>query len=169
MRFSRFGDYEFTDTNRKRLAVLRRQKAERERYPLFADEIAAEQVDVDTEMNQRRISWEKHICAERRERATKWREVRARLWLRPHEQRKALLAYWQRCRWPADPTYLASMLTMYDAGRLDLNPPVLTETDFRRDAVQATIDRIRASKQASIAGHGQMLTAPPILPLFSLS
>jgi len=37
--------------------------------------------------------------------------------------RGALLAYWQGCKWPADPSYFLSMLHMYDTGRLSLNIP----------------------------------------------
>ena len=49
MRFHRFGKYEFRDTERKRAAFARKQKAEREALPLFADQVAAEQIDVDEE------------------------------------------------------------------------------------------------------------------------
>ena len=45
MRFHRFGKYEFRDTERKRAAFARKQKAEREALPLFADQVAAEQID----------------------------------------------------------------------------------------------------------------------------
>ena len=50
MRFKRYGRYPFNDTPRKRAAVLRKQRNEREALPLFADQIAGEQPSVDAEV-----------------------------------------------------------------------------------------------------------------------
>lgn len=123
MRFHRFGKYEFRDTERKRAAFARKQKAEREALPLFADQVAAEQIDVDAEMTARRLQWERHQAIDRKRRADKWREARRRLNDYQEPVRGALLAYWQGCKWPADPSYFLSMLHMYDTGRLSLNIP----------------------------------------------
>jgi hypothetical protein len=38
----------------------------------------------------------------------------------PDAIRAELLAYWQQCTWPGDPTYFLSMLHMHDTGRLEL-------------------------------------------------
>lgn len=54
MRFKRMFIYEFQDTYRKRLAFLRKQQQERNSYPLLAEQIAEQQLDVDTEMAERR-------------------------------------------------------------------------------------------------------------------
>lgn len=148
MRFNRYGRYEFNDTHRKRLAFERKKRKERERYPLFADEIAESQTDVDTEMAQRQTNWIKHEIADRARRAIKWREARARLATYPEPERGKLLAYWQRCGWPGDPTYLLSMLHMYDNDRLELNPPVFQQTEAHRKAVAATIERLLARAAA---------------------
>lgn len=123
MRFHRFGKYEFRDTERKRAAFARKQKAEREALPLFADQVAAEQIDVDEEMTARRLQWERHQAIDRKRRADKWREARRRLNGYQGPVRRALLAYWQGCKWPADPSYFLSMLHMYDTGRLSLDIP----------------------------------------------
>lgn len=153
MRFNRYGWFEFNDTPRKRLAFARKQRMERERYPLFAEEIAAGQVDVDTEMAQRQANWIKHEITGRAARAKKWREARARLAAYSDSERGKLLAYWQRCGWPGDPTYLVSMLHMYAKGRLDLDPLVIRETEANRQAVAATIQRLMA--QAAARTHGK--------------
>ena len=51
MMFDRYPRYEgFRDTPRKRSAVLRKQRSERESLPLFADQIAALQPSVDEVM-----------------------------------------------------------------------------------------------------------------------
>lgn len=120
MRFTRFGQYEFQDTNRKRAAVLRRNRLECERHPLFADEIAATQDTPDQAMDSRREIWTRRQAESRLVRARHWREARAQLRVYDADDRLGLLAYWQRCSWPADPEYLVSMLQMYEVGRLSL-------------------------------------------------
>lgn len=121
MRFHRYGRYDFRDTDRKRAAFLRKQKAEREALPLFAEQVAAEQIGVDEEMGGRRLQWERHQVIDRKRRADKWREARQRLNGYQEPVRGALLAYWQQCKWPGDPSYFLSMLHMYDTGRLSLD------------------------------------------------
>ena len=123
MRFHRFGKYEFRDTERKRAAFARKQKAEREALPLIADQVAAEQIDVDEEMTARRLQWERQQATDRKRRADKWREARRRLNGYQEPARGALLAYWRGCKWPADLSYFLSMLHLYDTGRLSLNIP----------------------------------------------
>ena len=122
MRFTPFTSYIFTDTPRKRAALLRKQRAEREALPLFADQVAAEQESVDTVMADRAVIWSTRQQEARRQRAHDWRRARARLAHYPAEVRRELLAYWQRCKWPADPPYLLSLMHMHDGGRLELHP-----------------------------------------------
>jgi phytoene dehydrogenase-like protein len=148
MRFDRTGHYAFRDTERKRQAFERKKKKEQERYPLFAEQIAAEQRDVDTEMSLRRASWDRHEVSGRAQRARDWIRARAKLATYPSEVRKELQAYWSRCGWPATPTYLLSMMHMHDTGRLDLYPAPVHLTEERRKACAATIERLRARAAA---------------------
>lgn len=127
MRFQRYGHFEFRDTDRKRAAFLRKQKAEREALPLFADQVAAAQIGVDEEMQARRHQWERDLSRSRQRQADKWREARRRIRTYPEPVRVALLGYWQACCWPGDPVYFLSMLHMYDHGRLQLDVPALTQ------------------------------------------
>ncbi len=57
MRYKKHIRHPFTDTPRKRAAVLRRQQRERDAFPLFAEEIAADQEDVDQVMSDRERHW----------------------------------------------------------------------------------------------------------------
>ena len=57
MRFDRYGRQPFRDTPRKRSAVLRKQRREREALPLFADLVASEQKPVDVIVDERRDRW----------------------------------------------------------------------------------------------------------------
>jgi hypothetical protein len=120
MRFKRQERYEFRDTGRKRAAFARKQRKEREALPLFADQIAAEQITVDEEMEQRQQQWARQTVTERARRAEDWRRGRKRVREYPEPVRRALLAYWQECKWPADPSYFLSMLHMYDNNRLSI-------------------------------------------------
>lgn len=149
MRFNRYGRFEFKDTERKRAAFARKQRKERESLPLFAEQIAAEQIGVDEAMRLRSAGWDRHQREGRQRRAADWRRARARLNSYPAEQRKQLLAFWQRCPYPGDPSYLLTMLHSFDNGRLDMNPPTVRMTEENRAAVNATIARLLARNQAT--------------------
>lgn len=123
MRFKRHQRFPFEDTPRKRAALAVKQRREREAIPLFASDVAAGQRDADTVMRERAERWERAQIEGRARRAQLWRDARKKLAAYPIEQRRDLLAYWQRCGWPADPVYLSSMLHMYDTNRLDPNAP----------------------------------------------
>ena len=76
--------------------------------------------------------WTRLQAKDRQEMAQKWRQCRQRIREYPEPIREALLAFWQRCRWPADPTYFLSMLHMFDQGRL---AHALTESASSRNDV----------------------------------
>lgn len=119
MRFDRFGQHEFQDTQRKRAALARKQARERAAYPLFATDIAAEQQSVDQVMADRSRLWAVQFARDRARVCESW--LKARRLLRSYAplERAALYAYWQTCRWPGTPGYLLSMLNMYDTGRME--------------------------------------------------
>lgn len=132
MRFSRYERFEFNDTPRKRAHVLRRQRNEREALPLFADQIAAEQPDVDVVMEARRNNWRRHEQTDRDRRAEKWRQGRARLAAYPIEIRGRLLNYWNNHRWlPGTPAYFLDMMHMWDSGVLHMNAPGAVSPESR--------------------------------------
>lgn len=119
MRFKRLDRYEFTDTPRKRAALHRKQRLEREALPLFADQIASEQASPDDIMAARAERAVRDEVERRQRRAADWRRARRGLNAYSGAERSALLAYWQRCQWPGDPMYLLSMLHMHANDRLD--------------------------------------------------
>ena len=121
MRFKRYIDFPFEDTRRKRLALVRSQRMQRERLPLFADLIAETQPCADVVMEQRAAGWIEWTRRDRAKRAEDWRRARARLAGYGGNVRPALLNYWNGCSWPADPGYLLTMLHMFDTGRLDIS------------------------------------------------
>lgn len=119
MRFKRLTRYTFEDTARKRAALARKQRRERESLPLFAEAIAAEQPSADDVMQLRAERAERQQAQDREHRAAEWRRARARLASYPQPLRAQLRTYWQGCGWTADPSYLLSMLRMFDQGRLN--------------------------------------------------
>ncbi|MCF3975002.1 hypothetical protein [Paracoccus salsus] len=75
MRFIRSARHPFTDTARKRAALARGQKAERETLPLFAAEIAAHQKSSDDVMQDRANAWAASEARNRQRRADQWRRA----------------------------------------------------------------------------------------------
>jgi hypothetical protein len=120
MRFKPSPRHAFNDTSRKRAAVRRRQQNERDALPLLAAMIEAEQPTLDDVMTARAASWAQQEQKDRAHRAAKWREARRKLTSYRDDVRPALLAFWQRCGWPADPVYLLEMLHMFNTGQLEL-------------------------------------------------
>ncbi|MCJ2032101.1 hypothetical protein MKK50_22290 [Methylobacterium sp. J-043] len=125
MRFKRWPrPTPFEDTSRKRAAYRRKQVREQAALPLFAEAIAERQLDVDVEMVRRTGQWERQQQESRRQRADGWRRTRARLFAHPTAQRLAIRALWRVCPYPADPSYLGTLLHEIATGRIDpARPP----------------------------------------------
>lgn len=119
MRFDRFGQYQFQDTHRKRGALERKQARERDAYPLFAADIAAEQQSIDQVMADRARLWNVQLARDRAKTCNSWLAARRLLRSYAKPERAAIFGYWQVCGWPGTPGYLLSMLNMYDTGRLE--------------------------------------------------
>lgn len=127
MRFRRWHRPEpYKDTSRKRAAFHRKQRLEREALPLFAEQIADRQHDVDAEMARRAVWWDKAERERRRMRAATWRKARARLFALPEALRRIVRDIWRICPYPADPGYFADVLHQIDVGRLDPHQPPWT-------------------------------------------
>lgn len=125
MRFVRQRRYgPFEDTRRKRLALARKQRLERERLPLFSEMIAEQQPDADTVMADRAEKWVLWEQENRNRRAANWRRARARLFSYGDNVRQVLRDLWSKAPYPGTPEYLLDMLHSFDVGRLDPeNPP----------------------------------------------
>lgn len=123
MRFKPWPRHAFTDTARKRAALRRKQRQERDTLPLFADQIAEEQPSEDQVMKERAEQWEAQELRDRSGRAKKWREARRLIDALPDEERHAVRRAWDCAPYPADPSYLLSVLHSYSLGRIDLKRP----------------------------------------------
>ncbi|WNL48441.1 hypothetical protein RKE25_22185 (plasmid) [Dyella sp. BiH032] len=119
MRFKRRDRFAFSDTPRKRAALERKQRQERESLPLFATQVAAEQESADDVMAARAQSWERAEREGRSRDAADWRRARAKLAGYPVVVANALRAYWKINQWPGTAIYLLSMMHMFDTGRLE--------------------------------------------------
>lgn len=147
MRFNRTPDHgPFEDTRRKRLALARKQRLEREKFPLLADQIAEQQPDADTVMAQRAEDWDRWQQANRDRKAAAWRRARAQLFAHGDNLRRVLRQLWAEAPYPAAPEYLLDMLDQYQRGRLEVdNPPWRHRpVEFRPVDLYGIIARARA-------------------------
>lgn len=131
MRFKHWLRHPFTDTPRKRAALRRKQAAERDVLPLFADQIAAAQPAEDQVMWERARAWEAQETRDRTRRAADWRKARRQIDALPERERRAIRRVWDCAPYPADPSRLLSVLHSYSLGRIDLQRPPfpLSRTD----------------------------------------
>ena len=121
MRFKRCERHPFTDTSRKRAALRRKQRLEREALPLLADLVAEAQPSEDEVMLARAIQWLEQERRSRARRAERWREARRRLAGFSANERAVLRDAWNRAPYPADPVYLPDFLHGYSLGRFTLD------------------------------------------------
>lgn len=121
MRFRRHVRHPFTDTSRKRAALRRKQRLEREALPLLATLIAEQQPDEDSVMAERAVRWLRAEAETRARRALAWRKARARLRSFTTNEARALYLAWQGAPYPASPEYLLDFLHSYSVGRFTLD------------------------------------------------
>lgn len=156
----------FVETSRKRAAFLRKQRLEREALPLFADTIAANQHDIEREMECRALRWEAWQRTNRAQRAAGWRKARTRLFALPAGLRQTLRDVWRTCPYPADPASFADFLHQIAVGKLDpYRPPWLfhEQTTAGITANPATFDE--AFRQI---GRKQVELVPSATPIEEL-
>lgn len=170
MKFHKTGRFPFKDTPRKRSYILIRQRKEREKFPLFADEIGESQRTQDEEMEDRAVRWAIAEAETRSKRARDWIVVRRMLKLLPDHERCAFLEYYYRVRFPLDGSYMRCVLAdglrgglvMVDGkvrSRSDLNAQAerdakikaMTEEELLRAmqspyALPAYLERLRAER-----------------------
>lgn len=121
MRFKRCKRHSFTDTSRKRAALRRKQRLEREALPLLADLVAEAQPSEDEVMSARAVQWLEQERRSRARRADRWCEARRRLSGFSANERAVLRDAWNRAPYPADPLSLLDFLHGYSVGRFTLD------------------------------------------------
>lgn len=137
MKFDRaFRVTPYEPTSRKRAAVVRRQRLDREKFPLFAAEIAEGQDDPDQVLADRAVHWVERQRKRRTYLAQQWIEARAQLRALPPVERAAFVRYWNRMKCPHDAGYLKSFLHMFGDGRLVMHEGEVAsahEIEWERD------------------------------------
>jgi hypothetical protein len=119
MMFDRYLRYEgFRDTPRKRSAVLRKQKAERDALPLFADQVAALQPSVDEVMSRRAQRADVVEIEHRKFTAKWWRIARSTYFSLPVEQKAKVHARWHRWWGPRNSSCLLYLCSQAKAEQL---------------------------------------------------
>jgi len=95
----------FVWTARKAAALARKQAREREGLPLFADQVAADQPNVEEVKVARAASWSEWQRGFRQYAAESWRRARRALRALPAAERTAVLAKWNGSRCPGAHEY----------------------------------------------------------------
>lgn len=121
MRFKPSPRFEFKDTPRKRSALRRKQRKEREALPLFADQIAEQQPSEDEVMQSRAQLSDQIERRDRTKRAADWRQARAEIDAMPESLRKRLKTAWDCAPYPADPSRLLGFIRGVKTGQVNLN------------------------------------------------
>lgn len=111
MRFQRFERYEpVVMTTRRQSAFCRKQEKERAKYPLFSDEIAAQQVGLEGEQQRRQVRRDSSEAQMRAFHARVWREARALYFRQPQELRAKIRHAWIVWTGPCTATYFSSLV-----------------------------------------------------------
>ena len=112
MLFDKFPDYgAFRDTERKRAGVLRKQRAERDAYPLFEEQVAAEQPSVDSVMEKRRLLAVSSLTSQRAFKAKWWRIARAKYFELTPKGKAHVRGRWQRWVGPRNSCCLMHLIS----------------------------------------------------------
>lgn len=112
------GIYAYERTNRKLKAAERRLRLDREKFPLFADEIAEGQPTPEELLDARASAFVSNQQANRDREALNWWRARAELRSIPEPDRSAFIRYWNRSKCPGNAGYLLSYMNMFRDGRL---------------------------------------------------
>jgi len=113
---------------------------ERDRYALFAEEVAAEQPTAVERVEGFDAGFEAWWQEHRLKHAQLWRKARALFHALPTEQRRAADSYWRRRVYPLDPIYLIALVRRIADGSFDV---------VKEDA---EIDRLRRLGEAHRKG-----------------
>ncbi|MFP3756169.1 hypothetical protein SB751_19935 [Cupriavidus sp. SIMBA_020] len=108
MRFTPFGRHDPINFNaRRQAAFARKQQRERDRYPLFAEHVAAEQHSAEDELARRQRRADRFDVTMRGLHARVWREKRAIYFSLPAAQRGEIRAKWLTWTGPTTALYFA--------------------------------------------------------------
>lgn len=112
------GIYAYERTNRKLKAAERRLRLDRQKFPLFAAEIAESQPTPEELLDARARSIVTNQQDNRDRAARNWWRARAELRAIPEPDRSAFVRYWDRCKCPGNASYLLTYMNMFRDGRL---------------------------------------------------
>lgn len=113
MRFTRHGRHDPIDFNtRRQAAFARKQQRERDRYPLFADHVAAEQHSADEEFARRQRRSDNLELTTRTLHVRIWREKRAVYFALATDLRAEIRSKWLEWTGPTTPFYFAYIVDL---------------------------------------------------------
>jgi hypothetical protein len=109
-------------TRRRLAAAERRLRIERDKTPLFAEHVAAEQPTPEQRIAAHDAQQAEYRRRDRRQWAAQWRECRAQLAAMPADQRPQFLLAWNNGYQPKDPVSLLDALRTWRIEHQDESP-----------------------------------------------
>ena len=128
MRFTKYPksiERDVTPNKRRLSAAKKALKRERDKAPLFRDEIAAEQPTPEQRIATLDSNAREWLSERRRGIAKAWRECRSRLRSLPADAARSILIEWQYGYLPGSAEYLATLITSRLRG--DMPGEIITE------------------------------------------
>lgn len=95
-------------------AARRAVQSEHDRFALFPELVTHK--TVEERLSAVEIHRRESLAEFRQHKAECWRRVRSEMARLPAVSREGVFRYWQRCRCPGDPVYLAGMVRQCRAG-----------------------------------------------------
>ncbi len=126
--------------NRRIAARRRRQRIEREKAGLFADQVAAEQLDPKVELEELDRKLRQRITASDTGVREKWVKVLTRLAAKTPAEQSKLVAAWNASEGPKDHAYFAGWLTK--AENQGLAQKVTDRSDITDAAIRAQVEKL---------------------------
>ncbi len=159
----------YVDTTRKRAALARSLRLQREKLPLLADFIAARQPSEDEEMARRTGWWPRQQQEKRDERARAWRRARARLAAFDNQLRPTIIVLWRTCPYPADPRSVCSISCIRSRSAVSIRIGLLGSSTGRSMHRQRRTQRVLARRSARSAASRSAAARRPRRPTSSCS
>jgi hypothetical protein len=150
--------YEPREINNRRIAArVRRQRIEREKAPLFADQIASEQPDPVEELKKHDKGFNQRLEQVDKRAQEKWISYFHEVGKLPADEQRKLLTAWNASSGPKDYAYFAGFLAKWKSGKIDtaeiidrsnIEDPELRQKVSKLDRTLATLKKMRSTATA---------------------
>ena len=154
--------YEPREINNRRIAArARRQRIEREKAPLFADQIASEQPDPVEELKKHDEGFNQRLEQIDSRAQEKWISNFHEVGKLPADEQGKLLTAWNASPGPKDHAYFAGFLAKWKSGKIDTSEVIdrsdIEDPELRQKVskLDRTLSNLKQMRSAATAEAGQ--------------